>query len=272
MKKKNEKVGTSSCFWRIKVNHFIFMFATYRKVGLFIALAVAGIALSIYSMGDSSTTRVDPHILAYEVDLQQQHLKFYWKNESGENYANFQQLKSSIEAKGGELLFAMNGGMFHQDLSPQGLFIENKTLKKPLDTLMSGYGNFYLQPNGVFYITDEKKAYIQSSSEFTLNPGITYATQSGPMLLIKGNMHPAFNKGSANVHIRNGVGVLPNGKLLFAMSKKKINFYDFASFFMDNGCKNALYLDGFVSRTYLPKQNWNQLSGNFGVIIAETKK
>ena len=98
---------------------------------------------------------------------------------------------------------------------------------------------------------------------------VAYATQSGTMLVIDGTLHPAFTKGSANVHIRNGVGVLPDGRLLFAMSKQKINFYDFASFFKNKGCQQALYLDGFVSRTYLPEQNWVQIDGHFGVLIAE---
>jgi len=84
-------------------------------------------------------------------------------------------------------------------------------------------------------------------------------------------MHPKFNMGSTNVNIRNGVGVLPDGSLLFAMSKEKINFYDFALYFKQNGCENALYLDGFVSKTYLPSQGWEQLDGNFGVIIGETE-
>ncbi len=88
------------------------------------------------------------------------------------------------------------------------------------------------------------------------------------MLLIDGAVHPAFKKGSANLNIRNGVGVLPNGRVLFAVSKEAVNFYDFARFFLSMGCANALYLDGFVSRTYLPSQNWVQLDGNFGVMVA----
>lgn len=91
------------------------------------------------------------------------------------------------------------------------------------------------------------------------------------MLVIDGNLHKKLTKGSKNLHIRNGVGVLPNGNLLFAMSKEKINFYDFASFFQKNGCKNALYLDGFVSKTYLPEKNYKQDDGNFGVIIGIIK-
>ena len=54
------------------------------------------------------------------------------------------------------------------------------------------------------------------------------------------------------------------------MSKKEVSFYDFANYFKSMGCKNALYLDGFVSLTYLPEQNWIQTDGNFGVIIGVT--
>ncbi|MBL4624331.1 MAG: phosphodiester glycosidase family protein [Flavobacteriales bacterium] len=83
---------------------------------------------------------------------------------------------------------------------------------------------------------------------------------------------PEIYNGSKNQHIRNGVGILPDGKLLFAISKETINFYDFATFFKQKGCKSALYLDGFVSRCYLPSKNWKQLDGNFGVIIAVTER
>ena len=100
---------------------------------------------------------------------------------------------------------------------------------------------------------------------------IQYATQSGPMLIIDGKLHAEFKKGATSVHYRNGVGILPNGNLLFVMSKEKVNFYDFATFFKNKNCENALYLDGFVSKTYLPSKNANDLGGNFGVIIGETE-
>ena len=55
------------------------------------------------------------------------------------------------------------------------------------------------------------------------------------------------------------------------MSKQEVSFYDFAKYFKKIGCENALYLDGFVSRTYLPEKNWIQTDGNFGVIIGVAK-
>lgn len=140
-----------------------------------------------------------------------------------------------------------------------------------MNRIQEAYGNFYLQPNGIFYLTDEQKAVVVQSSSFTLDSSIEYATQSGPMLLVNGAIHSAFNEGSPNKHIRNGVGILPNGHVLFAISSSPVNLFDFATFFMNSGCENALYLDGFVSRAFIPKKDWKELDGNFGVIIAEVK-
>jgi len=210
-------------------------------------------------------------ILAFEVNPKTDQLQFYWKNEQGEIYGNAKNLKTQLQAKGQELVFAMNGGMYKKDQSPQGLYIENGITIAPLDTKEKGYGNFYLQPNGVFYITEENNPMICTGKGFRAVKNIKYATQSGPMLVIAGKLHKKLTKGSKNLNIRNGVGVLPNGNLLFAMSKEKINFYDFATFFKENACKNALYLDGFVSKTYLPEKDYQQLDGNFGVMIGITK-
>ncbi len=210
-------------------------------------------------------------ILSHIVDLKQQNLKLYWKDDSGKNLSNFKRLKEYlINDKKEELIFAMNGGMYLKDRSPQGLFIENGIIKKKMNNVQSAYGNFYLQPNGVFFITDTKEGGVCPSYDFSYE-GVRFATQSGPMLVIDGKIHSKFTKGSRNLNIRNGVGILPDGKLIFAMSMQEINLYDFASYFKSLGCKNALYLDGFVSRTYLPSKNWISTDGNFGVMIGETK-
>ncbi len=202
------------------------------------------------------------NILSHVVDLKIQNLKFYWKNNHGEVFGNFEKLRKWSNSKNENLIFATNGGMYKKDQSPQGLFIENGKLKSKIDRLEKGYGNFYLQPNGIFCITNDNIGIICKTPDFK-NKNIKYATQSGPLLVIDGEIHDKF---------RNGVGILPDGKLIFAMSKEKINFYDFASYFKKIGCKNALYLDGFVSKTYLPEKNWNSINGNFGVIIGETVK
>ena len=123
-------------------------------------------------------------------------------------------------------------------------------------------------PMVFFTSSNNLEAHVTSSDGFT-NENVKYATQSGPMLVINGTMHHRFIKGSENLNIRNGVGILPNGDVLFAISKDKINFYDFATFFMEKGCENALYLDGFVSKVYSPENQREDIGGTFGVIIAE---
>ena len=210
------------------------------------------------------------NFLSYKVDLQKQDLRLYWKDDKGQNFKSLGALKVWLEKNHKTLEFAMNAGMYKEDNSPQGLFVEKGNLKNGLDTL-SGNGNFYLKPNGIFYITKNRKAGIIETRKVLILDTLEYATQSGPMLIIDGNIHPSFIEGSKNLNIRNGVGILPDNKIIFAMSKKEINFYDFANYFKKLGCRNALYLDGLVSRTYLPKKNWKQEDGNFGVILGVVK-
>jgi uncharacterized protein YigE (DUF2233 family) len=212
----------------------------------------------------------DKRFISYTVDINSKDLAFYWKDDSGKIIRSIKNLKNFVEGKNSKLLFAMNGGMFNNDNSPKGLFIQHQKKVVELDT-SSGEGNFYLKPNGVFYITTDNRPFICRTNDFVDNGQLKFATQSGPMLVIDGEIHPAFRKGSVNLYIRNGVGVLPDNKVIFAMSKSEINFYDFAEYFKNLGCKNALYLDGFVSRAYLPEKNWSQTDGNFGVIIGISK-
>ncbi len=234
-----------------------------NKHKLFVALTFL-----FFCIGTTQKQEKDLRFLSYVTDPSS--IAFYWKDDKGEILRSIQNLKLFVEAKKQELKFATNGGMYMKDNSPQGLFIENSTTLASLDTL-SGTGNFYLKPNGVFYLTKDNKAVVCQTKDFIDNGKITFATQSGPMLLIDGQIHQAFKKGSANLNIRNGVGILPDNRVVFAMSKQEVNFYDFAEFFKGMGCKNALYLDGFVSRTYLPEENWKQLDGNFGVMIGVVK-
>ncbi|WP_347218565.1 phosphodiester glycosidase family protein [Chryseobacterium sp.] len=212
----------------------------------------------------------EDNFLIYQVDSKKQDVKMYWKNNQNEILKSIGNLKNEAESDNKKLLFAMNGGMFEAYNTPKGLYIENFKILKPIDTLQ-GSGNFYLQPNGIFYITQNHQPGIIETKNFKHNTAIQYATQSGPMLLVDGKINPIFQKESKNLNIRNGVGILENGEIIFAMSKKEVNFYSLAQLFKGMGCKNALYLDGFVSRAYLPEKNWIQTDGDFGVMIGITE-
>jgi len=215
-----------------------------------------------------------------KVDLRKTNIQFFWKNKKGQLIRSLGDLKKEIEADDKELLFAMNAGMYQRDRNPQGLYIENGKTIKPLDTLQNGYGNFYLQPNGVFFIDKNNRPGILPSLKFAkenlsaekTEKIIKWATQSGPMLLNSNKVHPVFKEGSTNLNIRNGVGVISKYEIVLVISQKEVNLFDFAMLFKEElNCKNALYLDGFVSRAYIPQLNRNDLDGDFGVIIGASK-
>ena len=208
--------------------------------------------------------------LTYIVNPRKTLIKFYYKTAKGARLASFNSLKTYAAGKGEILVFATNGGMFKPDHSPVGLYIEAGQQISPIDST-SGAGNFYLKPNGIFFLTKNGVAGITETALFK-NKKIAYATQSGPMLIINGDIHPVFTASSGNRNIRNGVGILADGRVLFAMSERPVTFFEFADFFKSAGCRNALYLDGFVSRTYLPEKPRMESGDDFGVMIGVTDK
>ncbi|WP_336689070.1 MULTISPECIES: phosphodiester glycosidase family protein [unclassified Chryseobacterium] len=232
------------------------------KIALFI------VCLCCFLSCDKKIKQEDDFVI-FKVNPKIQNVAFYWKDDNGTILKSIAHLKNKTEQENKELIFAMNGGMFEPNNFPKGLYIENFKILNKTDTL-SCKGNFYLHPNGIFYLTKNNDAEIVETKAFRNNSEIKYATQSGPILLIDGKINPIFKKDSKNLNIRNGVGILKDGNIVFIMSKKEVNFYNFASVFKESGCVKALYLDGFVSRTYCPEQKWTQEDGNFGVMIGVT--
>ncbi len=209
----------------------------------------------------------DPRMASVVIDPQATPIVMFNLDDSGRALGNIGKLKAFVESKGQHLRFAMNGGMYMEDLRPLGLYIENGRTLRKLITKTKGYGNFYLQPNGVFGIDGNGVAFIVTTAAYGDRSGVRYATQSGPMLVVDGAINAAFTQGSANVQIRNGVGIMPNGKALFAITRTSMNLYDFALFFHQHGCANALFLDGAISRTYMPGEGVEQMNGALGVLI-----
>ena len=157
-------------------------------------LSFVGAAFTI-----SKSPTEDDIFIDHRIDLKKQNLQFYWKDEKGQRYGSLGVLKQSFETKGKKLVFATNGGMYQTNNSPLGLYIENGKVLNRLNT-MDATGNFYLKPNGVFYIASDNKAYICTTEAFENNSKIKYATQSGPMLVINGKLHSAFQKNSTNLN------------------------------------------------------------------------
>jgi uncharacterized protein YigE (DUF2233 family) len=153
------------------------------------------------------------------------------------------------------LHFAMNAGMYQLNRHAQGLLISRGITQQPIDPDTAGYGNFYLQPNGIFALDTSDRAYVVTTQQYPLladSVAIRYATQSGPMMLIDGQVNDKFGRNSPNRHIRNAVGVTPFGQVVFAISEQRVTFYELSTYLLRHGCVNALYLDGAISQAYLP--------------------
>ena len=168
-------------------------------------------------------------------------------------YGSFRNVDAALAAEGGALDFAMNAGMYHRDLSPVGLYVEDGVEVSRIVT-SDGPGNFGLLPNGVFCIGSGFRV-IESRTYKKTQPDCRFATQSGPMLVIEGELHPRFLPTSDSRYVRNGVGVSADGtRAVFAISNDAVNFHAFARFFRDAlGLADALYFDGNISRLYAPQ-------------------
>lgn len=205
----------------------------------------------------------------------------FFLEDGQQKFKQFSALSEYVRKKNKNLIFAMNGGMYlpERNNEPQGLYIEHGKTRKEVDTFTSVRPirtNFYLHPNGVFYIKKNGLPVVLKNTSFLAKypkkqySDIKFATQSGPMLVSDGAIHPAFTPNSKNVHIRNAVGINPKGEICFVLSEERVCFHDIATLFKEElKCENALYLDGFVSKLYYPKlEAYRTLNcGNFGVII-----
>jgi uncharacterized protein YigE (DUF2233 family) len=182
-------------------------------------------------------------------------------------YGSFRNLDDALAVQGLALGFAMNAGMYHRDLAPVGLYVENGAEAAPLIT-SDGPGNFGLLPNGVFCWGDSFRV-IESRAFRDEGPACRYATQSGPMLVIDGDLHPRFLPTSDSFYIRNGVGVSEDGtRAVFAISNDAVNFHAFARLFRDElGLPDALYFDGNISRLYAPSLDRHDGGFPMGPII-----
>lgn len=212
-------------------------------------------------------------------DLKSEDLRVFWRDDDGAPFRTFAALAEYLEAQGRTLTFAMNGGMYQDDLRPVGLLVVDGTEHRAVNTVdITGdvVPNFYKKPNGVFFIGGGKAGVLETGRFLKERPTVDFATQSGPMLVIDGQIHPAFIVDSPYLNWRNGVCVTTPTEVHFVISDSVVNFDDFARFFRDGlGCQNALFLDGgSAPGIYVPELGRNDLPGHggYGPIIAVVKE
>jgi uncharacterized protein YigE (DUF2233 family) len=194
-------------------------------------------------------------------------LRLFQTAPDGEPFGTFDRINAALASEGATLGFAMNAGMYHPDRAPVGLMIENGRERARIVT-SDGPGNFGLLPNGVFCIGD-RFGIIESRAFKAVPPACRFATQSGPMLVIDGALHPRFIPDSPSRYIRNGVGVSADGRrAYFVISQGRVNFAEFARVFRDAlGTPQALYFDGNVSRLFAPDMGRRDMGFPMGPIV-----
>ena len=167
-------------------------------------------------------------------------------------YRSFSKLEAALGKQAGNVAFAMNAGMFDEGGRAIGLLIEDGKELHAINRNKGG-GNFHLMPNGVLLVRKSGKAEVVPSERFRPARDIAFATQSGPMLVIDGKLHPKFEADGSSRYVRNGVGVTRDGTAVFAISADMVSFGKFARLFRDElKTPNALYFDGSVSSLWDP--------------------
>lgn len=213
-----------------------------------------------------------PRYTVVKVDLRTERLALFLNDDTGAAFKRFDRLEAWLKARNKQLLFAVNAGMYHADFSPVGLLVREGREEAPLN-LADGVGNFFRKPNGVFLVTADGPRIVEASEYPALakalrKGAVQLATQSGPLLLHHGVLHPALIPNSDSRKTRNGVCV-SGATAIFVFAETPVNFYDFALYFRDVlHCREALYLDGTVSALYSKTLQRNDFVRDLGPMLA----
>lgn len=224
------------------------------------ALAFASLAAAAQPGDLFTVVRVDAARLA-----------LFWQDDKGQPLRHLDRLAAWQKTRGRALSFGMNAGMYHADGSPVGLLVVDGRELSPLN-LDDGQGNFFLKPNGVFLIDGQGARVVDAVDYAAFRAGVRWATQSGPLLLKDGQIHPAFRPSSASRYIRNGVCAQAR-EVVFVISERPVTFHEFASFLRDAlHCQDALYLDGAVSSLWSPRLGRSDRRHALGPLFGVTEQ
>lgn len=193
--------------------------------------------------------------------------------DGGAPYRSLPNLAGGRAANAALVAFAVNGGMYDGEGKPIGYYVEGGDRLKELNR-NEGPGNFHMKPNGVFFGTNGKWQ-VRASDDFYSNVGDRpqFGTQSGPMLVVGGKLHPEISDDGPSKAIRNGVGVDTQGRAHFVISNQAVSFGKLAQYFRDElKTPNALFLDGNVSALWDPAKERLDNGALLGPLIVVEEK
>jgi uncharacterized protein YigE (DUF2233 family) len=196
-----------------------------------------------------------------------------WRGKDGLPLRSLARLEQDLGPDAARVRFAMNAGMYDESGNPIGLYVADGIRHRKLNR-RSGPGNFHLLPNGVFAVAADGSLAVETAADFAKRKAKPrWATQSGPMLVIDGRLHPRFDEDGPSRLIRNGVGVRDPQTVFFVVSESAISFGRLARFFRDVlGCRNALFLDGSVSSLWDPAAGRQDARAPLGPMLVVLQK
>ena len=205
------------------------------------------------------------------VDLTRAEVRMYWKDDAGRPFGSLSALDGWLRGRGERLLAATNAGIFYRTREPAGLHIERGAPPlRPLNPSPDpppgeGRGNFFAQPNGVFYVSRSGTAHVEETSAAARAiPRMREATQSGPLLLRAGVPHPL--RGDSTV-ARNAVAICSYREVALVFAPHGASIRELALFIRDVlGCPDALYLDGAISGLWVPSAGVRRDGSYVGIL------
>lgn len=184
-------------------------------------------------------------------------------------YRSLEALARGLGETAQRVAFATNGGMYDAEGQPIGYYVEDG-LRFTVLNQNEGPGNFHLLPNGVFFGEAGGPWRVLATEDFAreIDARPEFATQSGPMLVVDGELHEALDPDGPSRKIRNAVGVDANGRALFVISEAPVSFGKLARFYRDVlNTENALFLDGSVSALWDPARDRRDGGAALGPLI-----
>jgi uncharacterized protein YigE (DUF2233 family) len=238
----------------------IFLTPLYLALGMLVTGFAAAHAQQPSAKGQIGITSLcrtvsheDARYTVCDVDPAQHTIRLTWKRPNGQPYGLLSALPRTDARTGKTLALALNAGMFDPRFKPVGLYVENGRRLVAANT-RAGKGNFHLRPNGIFYLSGGRAGVMETRAYVKARPRVDFATQSGPMLVIGGKLHPLFIRAGTSRKMRDGVGVTRSGKVVIAISEGPVSFAQFGRLYRDAlECPDALFLDGgSVPTLYAP--------------------
>jgi|GEM_PF-6321246 len=216
-----------------------------RNTGIFFILAFfsAFCIFIILTTSEFHKTRSAPFYL--RLDPASTLIRIY--SHSIDDISTLKQAHSFVAVSGLKVLAVCNGGIFDENFQPLGLLVQNGQVCHELNQDI-GNGNFFLAPNGVFFIRGKTPEIMPTSKYAKLRISPDWAIQSGPLLVVDAKVNNLLPNNPKSKYTRNGIGVDENNNVILLFAPDPVSLYDFAVYARDTAkARHALYLDGAVS-------------------------